>query len=124
MRGTRWRASAGGPPVDRLSSWWWRPLLMDVVIRAYGWIVLLSSGGLVNALILALRLSDGPVQLLYTEWAVVAGGLKARETLAGRKVALILSGGNLDTRLLPSLLHDGDLPEATGEVSTRPGGGR
>lgn len=56
------------------------PLIMDVVIRAYGWIVLLSGGGLVNSLILSLGLSDAPVKLLYTEWAVVAELL--HETLA------------------------------------------
>ena len=56
------------------------PLMMDVIIRAYGWIVLLSGGGLVNAVIRALGLSDGPVKLLFTEWAVVAELL--HETLA------------------------------------------
>jgi ABC-type spermidine/putrescine transport system permease subunit I len=56
------------------------PLIMDVVIRAYGWIVLLSSGGLVNSLILALGLSHEPIKLLYTQWAVIAELL--HETLA------------------------------------------
>ncbi len=56
------------------------PLIMDVVIRAYGWIVLLSSGGLVNAVIMAVGLSEEPIKLLYTQWAVVAELL--HETLA------------------------------------------
>ena len=56
------------------------PLVMDVIIRAYGWIVLLSGGGIVNTLIVALGLSDRPVKILYTEWAVVAELL--HETLA------------------------------------------
>jgi ABC-type spermidine/putrescine transport system permease subunit I len=56
------------------------PLMMDVVIRAYGWIVLLSGAGLVNAVIMALGLSDGPIRLLFTESAVVAELL--HETLA------------------------------------------
>jgi ABC-type spermidine/putrescine transport system permease subunit I len=56
------------------------PLIMDVVIRAYGWIVLLSNGGLVNVAIRALGLTHEPVKLLYTEWAVVAELL--HETLA------------------------------------------
>ena len=56
------------------------PLIMDVVIRAYGWIVLLSGGGLVNALILGLGLSHEPIKLLYTPWAVIAELL--HETLA------------------------------------------
>ena len=56
------------------------PIVMDVVIRAYGWIVLLSSGGLVNSVIVGLGLSEAPVKILYTEWAVVAELL--HETLA------------------------------------------
>jgi ABC-type spermidine/putrescine transport system permease subunit I len=56
------------------------PLIMDVVIRAYGWIVLLSNGGLVNVAIRALGLTHEPVKLLYTQWAVVAELL--HETLA------------------------------------------
>jgi len=38
--------------------------------------------------------------------APLAACLKQRERLAGRKVAMILSGGNLDTRLLPDLLRE------------------
>ena len=56
------------------------PLVMDVVIRAYGWIVLLSNGGLVNAIILGVGLSKTPLKLLFTEPGVVAELL--HETLA------------------------------------------
>jgi putative spermidine/putrescine transport system permease protein len=56
------------------------PLVMDVIIRAYGWIVLLSGRGIVNTIIVALGLSDRPVKILFTEWAVVAELL--HETLA------------------------------------------
>jgi ABC-type spermidine/putrescine transport system permease subunit I len=56
------------------------PLVMDVVIRAYGWIVLLSNGGLVNTVILGLGLSKTPPKLLFTEPGVVAELL--HETLA------------------------------------------
>jgi len=56
------------------------PLVMDVVIRAYGWIVLLSNGGLVNAIILATGLSKTPPKLLFTGPGVVAELL--HETLA------------------------------------------
>jgi threonine dehydratase len=48
--------------------------------------------------------------------AALAGALKVRETLKGRKVALILSGGNLDTRLLPSLLQGTESPSAYQDV--------
>ncbi len=45
------------------------PLLVSVVVRAFGWSMLLGPEGLVNA---ALKLAKlGPVKLLYTEWAIV-----------------------------------------------------
>jgi putative spermidine/putrescine transport system permease protein len=56
------------------------PLITDVVVRAYGWIVLLSDDGLVNKAIRALGLSGGPVKLIFTDFAVVAEML--HETLA------------------------------------------
>jgi len=48
------------------------PLMTDIIVRAYGWIVLLSAGGLVNSVIVAAGLSEKPVKLIYTEWAVIA----------------------------------------------------
>jgi putative spermidine/putrescine transport system permease protein len=47
------------------------PLWMDVLIRAYGWIVLLSRGGLVNTLLLRLQVVEAPVRFLATPLAVV-----------------------------------------------------
>jgi putative spermidine/putrescine transport system permease protein len=45
------------------------PLLVSVVVRAFGWSMLLGPEGLVNT---ALRwLNVGAVKLLYTEWAIV-----------------------------------------------------
>ncbi|RCS22705.1 ABC transporter permease [Phyllobacterium salinisoli] len=45
------------------------PLLVSVVVRAFGWSMLLGSTGLVNAALGVLAL--GPVRLLYTETAIV-----------------------------------------------------
>jgi len=45
------------------------PLLVSVVVRAFGWSMLLGSTGLVNAALNAVGL--GPVRLLYTETAIV-----------------------------------------------------
>ncbi|YBV94720.1 ABC transporter permease (plasmid) [Phyllobacteriaceae bacterium JZ32] len=45
------------------------PLLVSVVVRAFGWSMLLGSTGLVNAALAVLGL--GPVRLLYTETAIV-----------------------------------------------------
>lgn len=45
------------------------PLLVSVVVRAFGWSMLLGSTGLVNQTLRALGLD--PVRLLYTETAIV-----------------------------------------------------
>lgn len=47
------------------------PLLVNVVVRAYGWSAILSRNGALNHLIKMLGLADNPPQLLYTEWAVL-----------------------------------------------------
>jgi putative spermidine/putrescine transport system permease protein len=45
------------------------PLLVSVVVRAFGWSMLLGSAGLLNQALQAMGLS--PVRLLYTETAIV-----------------------------------------------------
>lgn len=47
------------------------PLLMDVLVRAYGWVVLLSRSGLVNRGLVRAGLVERPVSFLGTETAVV-----------------------------------------------------
>ncbi|WP_420101453.1 ABC transporter permease [Bosea sp. (in: a-proteobacteria)] len=52
------------------------PLLVNVVVRAYGWRVILANGpgGVLNWLLSFLGL--GPVELLYSDWAVVIGSVQ------------------------------------------------
>lgn len=47
------------------------PLLVNVVVRAYGWSAILSRTGALNWLIKASGLHANPTPLLYTEWAVL-----------------------------------------------------
>jgi putative spermidine/putrescine transport system permease protein len=47
------------------------PLMTSVVVRSYGWMILLASTGLVNKLLLATGLVARPVQLLFTPLGVV-----------------------------------------------------
>jgi putative spermidine/putrescine transport system permease protein len=47
------------------------PLLMDVLVRAYGWVVLLSRNGLVNRALVGTGILDRPISFLGTETAVV-----------------------------------------------------
>jgi len=49
------------------------PLLVSVVIRTYGWIVLLANNGAVNQALLLLRLVDEPVRFLFTYTGVLIG---------------------------------------------------
>lgn len=46
------------------------PLWVSVLIRTYGWIVVLGRAGVVNSFLLAVNATDQPVQLLYTRFAV------------------------------------------------------
>lgn len=52
------------------------PLLVNVVVRAYGWRVILGNGktGVLNWALAKVGL--GPVHLLYTEWAVIIGSVQ------------------------------------------------
>lgn len=47
------------------------PLLVSVVARTLGWALLLNPNGLVSEGLQALRLSSGPVSLMFTETGVV-----------------------------------------------------
>jgi putative spermidine/putrescine transport system permease protein len=49
------------------------PLLVSLVIRSFGWVIVLGPKGLVNAVLLGLGLATTPVKLIYTESAVVVG---------------------------------------------------
>ncbi len=49
------------------------PWLVSVVIKAYGWMVLLSENGVVNHLLLRAGLIDEPIGFLYSEFAIVLG---------------------------------------------------
>jgi putative spermidine/putrescine transport system permease protein len=49
------------------------PLLVSVVVRTYGWMVVLGLDGPVNTLLLALGLTDRPVKFLFNETGIVIG---------------------------------------------------
>jgi putative spermidine/putrescine transport system permease protein len=49
------------------------PLLVSVVVRTFGWLVILGPNGLVNSTLMTLGLVSEPVRLLYTETAIVLG---------------------------------------------------
>ncbi len=49
------------------------PFWTSSLIRLYGWIVILRSGGALDQLLMGLGLTDSPLRMLYTYPAVVAG---------------------------------------------------
>ena len=49
------------------------PLLLNLVVRTFGWIALLAQNGLVNQALQALGLVDGPVKLLFNFAGVLIG---------------------------------------------------
>lgn len=49
------------------------PLFVGNAVRAAGWMTLLGSKGFVNVMLTALGLIDTPIELMYTETAVILG---------------------------------------------------
>ena len=49
------------------------PLLVGNVVRVAGWVGLLGNEGFVNAALMGLRITDGPIKILYTPFAVALG---------------------------------------------------
>jgi putative spermidine/putrescine transport system permease protein len=49
------------------------PLSLSVIVKAFGWTILLRSDGLVNRALLALGLIDAPLRLIFTETGLLIG---------------------------------------------------
>ena len=49
------------------------PLLVSLVIRSFGWLIILGPRGVVNSVLLALGIVVAPVRLIHTQSAVVIG---------------------------------------------------
>lgn len=49
------------------------PILVSVVVRAYGWMVLLAQRGVVNSLLMDFGLISRPLRLIFNETGVVIG---------------------------------------------------
>jgi putative spermidine/putrescine transport system permease protein len=51
------------------------PLSVGVVVKAFAWTILLRTDGVVNQVLMLLRLSDEPVRLIFTETGLVIGAV-------------------------------------------------
>jgi putative spermidine/putrescine transport system permease protein len=49
------------------------PLLTGVVVRAFAWLIILGRNGILNNTLLALGLRSEPLEMLYTQGAVIVG---------------------------------------------------
>lgn len=49
------------------------PMTTSVIVKTFGWTVLLRSSGLVNRTLMALGVTDAPVRLLFTETGLYIG---------------------------------------------------
>ena len=49
------------------------PFLTNSLVRMYGWIVLLRKYGVVNKLLLDLKLIDNPLQFMYNNFGIIIG---------------------------------------------------
>ena len=49
------------------------PLLLSPVVRSFAWMVIIGKNGFINDLLIWLRIIEKPIQLLYSEFAVVIG---------------------------------------------------
>jgi putative spermidine/putrescine transport system permease protein len=70
------------------------PMLVSGVVRVFGWLALLGDRGLVNATLMGLGITGGPVRLVYNYIGVTLG---LAESLMPYMVLALLSGfGRLD----------------------------
>lgn len=51
------------------------PLLTNSVVRSFAWINILGQNGVVNQLLLSLKIINQPHNLLYTEFAIIIGSI-------------------------------------------------
>lgn len=51
------------------------PLLTNSVVRSFAWINILGTNGIVNQLLLNIRIISEPLKMLYTEFAIVIGSI-------------------------------------------------
>lgn len=73
------------------------PLLVSVVVRTFGWMVLLGTNGLVNQALAALGVPGAPFRLMFTEFAVILGLVHVMVPLV--VLAVWASLGRLDPAL-------------------------
>jgi putative spermidine/putrescine transport system permease protein len=79
------------------------PLLVGIVIRSYGWTVLLGNNGVINRTLMGWGVTDGPLPLMYNGLGIdpsleaAARSLGASRAVAFRRVLLPLARPGIQT---------------------------
>ncbi|MBI3976648.1 MAG: ABC transporter permease [Chloroflexi bacterium] len=90
------------------------PLFVSVVTRSFGWMVVLAKYGPINGLLMTLGITQGPVEFLYTDFAVLVGlvhifvafmVLPIQSVLKGLDPSLELAAQNLGASRLRAFLE-------------------
>lgn len=84
------------------------PLSLSVIVKAFGWTVLLRGNGLINATLQALHLTDAPVRLLFTPTGLLIGIVNI--FLPFMVLPIFASVGQLDGRLTDAAASLGGRP--------------
>ncbi|MDO8249523.1 MAG: ABC transporter permease [Rhodoferax sp.] len=58
------------------------PMILNLLIQSYGWIMVLGPNGIINGVLIKLGLLDRPVQLLFNEVGVLVGLVQTALPLA------------------------------------------
>ncbi len=76
------------------------PLWISVLVRAFAWVTILRSQGLVNEALLALGLIDSPLRLVWNEFGISVGMIHYMIPYA--VLPLFASMRDIDPRLVPA----------------------
>jgi putative spermidine/putrescine transport system permease protein len=87
------------------------PLMVSVVVRAYGWIVVLSPSGILNQVLIGSGLISHPIEILHTEWAVILG--ESQLLLPYMVLSLVASLQKADSSLEEASMSLGANPVTT-----------
>lgn len=66
------------------------PMALSLMVRAFGWTILLGREGPINQLLLAIGLVDTPVRLLFTETGLILGTVSIKLPLMILPIYVVL----------------------------------
>ncbi|MGE3921874.1 MAG: ABC transporter permease [Lautropia sp.] len=66
------------------------PMSLSLIVRAFGWTILLSRGGVINQVLVATGLIDHPMRLLFTETGLLLGTVSIKLPLMILPIYVVL----------------------------------